>query len=90
MTHEKKFNFEYPELSNIHGEPNHLSILNMTKEVKANLQSQRSEIGGGHYGYLWMIMPEAEFLTLPHTGAVVVPVPPGPLMSQLVQRPYNL
>ena len=23
-------------------------------------------------------MPEAEFLTLPHTGAVVVPVPPGP------------
>ena len=25
-----------------------------------------------------MIMPEAEFLTLPHTGAVVVPVAPGP------------
>ena len=78
MTHEKKFYFEYPELSKIHGEPNHLTILNLTKEVKANLQSQRSEIGGGHYGYLWMIMPEPEFRTLPHTEAVVVPVATQP------------
>ena len=78
MTHEKKFNFEYPELSQIHGEPNHVTILNLTKEVKANLQSQRSAIGGGHYGYLWMIMPEDEFRTLPHTEEVVVPVATQP------------
>ena len=78
MTHEKKFNFEYPKLSKIHGEPNHLTILNMTKEVKANVQSQRSEIGGCHYGFLWMKMPVAEFLTLPHTEAVVVHIAPGP------------
>ena len=78
MPHEKKFNFEYPELSQIHGEPNHVTILNLTKEVKANLQSQRSAIGGGHYGYLWMIMPEDEFRTLPHTEEVVVPVATQP------------
>ena len=64
------------ELSKIHGEPNHLTILNMTKDVKANLQSQRSDTGGGHYDFLCMIMPEAKFLTLPHIEAVVVHIDP--------------
>ena len=78
MAYDKKFNFEFPELSKIHGEPNHLTTLNLTKEVKANLQSQCSDVGGGNYGYLWMCMPETEFRTLPHTEAVVVPVAPHP------------
>ena len=73
MAYDKKFNFEFPELSKIHGEPNYLTILNLTKEVKANLQSQRSDIGGGNYGYLWMCMPETEFRTLLHIEVVVVP-----------------
>ena len=73
-----KFNFEYPDLTKIHGEPNHLTILSMTKELKANAQSQRSEIGGGHYGYLPLVIPEADFLTLPNTAAVNFSVAPAP------------
>ena len=67
------FDFEYPELTKIHREPNNLTILDMTKELKANAQSQRSEIGGGHYGYLSVIIPEATFLTLPNTAVVNFP-----------------
>ena len=77
-TNDNKFNFEYPELTKIHGEPNHLTILNMTKELKVNVQSQRSEIGGGHYGYLPLVIPEADFLTLPTTNNVVFPTTPAP------------
>ena len=77
-TSDKKFNFEYPELTKIHGKTNHLTILNMTKELKATAQSQLSEIGGGQYGYLPLFIPEPEFLTLPTTNAVVFPVAPAP------------
>ena len=75
---DKKLNFEYPELTKIHGEPNHLTILNMIKELKANAQNQGSEIGGGHYGHLPLVIPEAGFLALPTTVAVVLPVAPTP------------
>ena len=75
-TNDKKFNFEYPELTKIHGEPDYLTILNTTKELKANAQSQRSNIGGGHYGYLLLVISEVVFLTLPNTAAIALPVPP--------------
>ena len=50
----------------------------MTKELKANAQSQSSEIGVGYYGYLLLIIPEADFLTLPTTVAVLFPVALAP------------
>ena len=77
-TNDKKFNFEYPEWTKIHGEPTYMIILNMTKELKVNAQSQRSDIGGYHYGYLPLVIPEAEFLTLHYTAAIVFPVAPAP------------
>ena len=72
------FDFEYLELTKIHGEPNYLTILDIKKELKANRQSQCLEIGGGHYGYLSVIIPEATFLTLPTTAAVNFPEPLAP------------
>ena len=77
-TSDKKFNFEYPELTKIDGEPNHHTILNMTKELKSNVQSQCSDIGGAHYGYLPLVIPNADVLTLPTTIVVVFPVAPVP------------
>ena len=53
---DKKFNFEYPELTKIHGEPNYMGILNMFKELKANTQGQRSNLAGGFYGFLSLII----------------------------------
>ena len=75
-----KFNFEYPELTKIHGESNHLTILNMTKELNANAQSQCSEIDRGYYGYLPLVILEADFLTLSTTNVVVFPVTPAPFI----------
>ena len=50
----------------------------MIKELKVNAQSQQSEIGGGHYGYLPLVILEVEFLTLPTTAAVNFSVSPAP------------
>ena len=50
----------------------------MTKELKANAQSQRSEIGGGRYGYLPLVISEPGFLSLPTTETVVFPAAPAP------------
>ena len=73
------FDFEYPELTKIHGESNYLTILDMTKELKENAQSQQSEIGGGRYGYLHVVIPEAAFLTWPNMATVNFPQPIAPL-----------
>ena len=77
-TNDKKFNFEYLELTTIHGEPDYLTILNMTKKLKVNTQSQRSDMGGGHYGYLPLVISEVEFLSLHNTLVVVFPIAPAP------------
>ena len=69
-TYDKKINFEYPELTKIHRKPDYMTILNMTKELKANAQSQHSEIGGDHYGYLPLVIPKSYFFTLPNAAAV--------------------
>ena len=51
----------------------------MTKELKANTQNQRSNIGGGIYGHLPLIIPEGDFLVLLNTNApVTIPVLPPP------------
>ena len=51
----------------------------MTKELNANAQSQRFDIGGGHYGYLPLIISEVDFITLPNTTApVTIPFSPLP------------
>ena len=72
------FDFEYLELTKIHGEPNYLTILDMKKELKVNVQSQRLEIEGGHYSYLPVVIPEATFLILSTTDAVNFPQPLAP------------
>ena len=77
-TNDKKFNFEYPELTKIHGEPDATTLLNMTKELKANAQSQRSSLGGGHYGYLSLVISQVEYMTLPNSAPLLVPIAPPP------------
>ena len=96
-TNDRQFNFEYPELTKIHGAPDYTTILNMTKELKINAQSQRSEMGGGHYGYLPLIISEADLLTLPNAAAVVFLIAPAPFniiasttaVQWMVQKRYG-
>ena len=68
--------FEYPELTVIHGEPDYLTMLNLIKEVKANAQSIPSKIGGGHYGYLPLVISNDEFQELPNTAPIIWPTDP--------------
>ena len=73
-----KFNFEYPELTKIHGEPDYLTILNIAKEPKVNAQSQYFNIIGGYYECLTLVIPKFKFIILPNTAAVIFPVAPPP------------
>ena len=74
-----------------------MTILNMAKNLKANAKNQRSEIGGGHYGYLPLIIPKTDFLTLPNAAAVVFLIAPAPFniiasttaVQWMVQKRYG-
>ena len=69
--------FEYKILDKIHGTPDIDSILRLYKQVKRNLQSVPTKLGGGQLGYLALGIDTATFDALPNSNAFVRPVHPG-------------
>ena len=69
--------FEYKILDKIHGTPDIDSILRLYKQVKRNLQSVPTKLGGGQLGYLALGIDTTAFDALPNSNAFVRPVHPG-------------
>ena len=72
--------FEYKTLGTIHGPPDIDSVLRLFKQVKRNLQSVPTTLGGGKLGYLAMGISTASFDTLPKSNTFIRPVHPGDFM----------
>ena len=53
--------FEYKSLTKIHGEPTYESLKKLKDELKANAASVNSDLGGGLYGHLDLILQEDEY-----------------------------
>ena len=70
MTSSSTFQFEFPELSKINGEPNFCTVLNLLQELKTNVQHVHSNFGGNEYGYLTLVIDNTDFLALPNTAVV--------------------
>ena len=51
----KNNQFEYPELTQIIGEPTTSSLIVILKEVRANASSVQSDLGGGEDGHLGLV-----------------------------------
>ena len=74
-------NFEFKELTKIHGEPTFETIKILHNQLKANASSVPSGLGGGNFGHLGLVLTPAQY-------ALISPVPfdrpahPGTLVIQ--------
>ena len=71
--------FEHKDLSRIVGEPVFDNLHQMLLEVKANLSSVPSTLGGGAHGYAGAILSVPTYATLAPTTPFITPVHPGTL-----------
>ena len=71
--------FEYPDLTQIRGEPDFESLHKLANELKANAQSVFSNLGGGLHGHLGLVLDVVEYALLTPTP-FTRPVHPGPLV----------
>ena len=73
--------FEFPTLDKIHGEPTFATLLRMKKQLKANAISITSDLGGGQFGHLGLVLTPPDYALLSpvpyarpaHIGALVIP-----------------
>ena len=75
-SHFKENLFSYSELTKVVGKPTYSDILNLQKEVNANLASVQSTLGGGQYGHMALGLTEAAYNRLPNAAAYNRPTIP--------------
>ena len=69
--------FEHKTLDKIHEEPDTRSLQKLFKQLRRNARSVPSNLGGGQYGHLFMVMTPQEWNALPGTTPVNPPQDPG-------------
>ena len=69
--------FPHAELTKIVGKPSYADILTLHNEVKANLASVSSPLGGGSYGHMALAMNSATYVRLTGNTAFIRPTDPG-------------
>eukprot|EP00957_Ditylum_brightwellii_P180906 13782443-Ditylum_brightwellii.AAC.1 len=70
--------FEKPELAHIHDELMMASLLTLQNEVRANMQSVTTILGGGRNGHLGMVMTPTNYALIP--GTSIYDRPPQPTL----------
>ena len=70
--------FPTPTLPRIVGQPNFEKLRALKKALKANAASVQSDLGGGLYGHLGLVLDDATYYRLTNSH-YVTPVHPGPL-----------
>ena len=71
--------FEFPQLDKVHGEPSYTALKRLKKQLKANAITVVSDLGGGHYGHLGLVLTPAEYQLISNVP-YERPVHPGPLV----------
>ena len=72
-------NFEFKELTKIHGEPTYETIKTLHNQLKANASSVPSGLGGGNFGHLGLVLTPAQYALI-SAAPFDRPVHPGPLV----------
>ena len=78
-THYRDLYFEQKKLSRISGEPSFTSLQQVLLELKANALSVPSQLGGGAYGFIGIIIFDPTYATLALMTPLITPVQLGPL-----------
>ena len=72
--------FEYPVLIKIHKQPDYQSLKTIKDELKANATTVPTELGGGAYGHLGLVLTPEEYNNVAELTPYVRPEHPGPLV----------
>ena len=72
--------FKYKTPIPIRGEPTHKSLKRLKLELQANASSVETDLGGGNYGYLGLVLTDEEYAAIPNTQPFVAPNYPPPLV----------
>jgi len=75
--HKTTFPFPHATVTPIIGRPDPLSLGILQGELYANAISVPTELGGGSYGHLALVMPAAEYVTMDGAIAYIAPAHPG-------------
>ena len=77
----RETHFEYPTLTPIRGEPTADTLILLRKQLKANAKSVPSNLGGGNFGHLGLVIPPNRYNLISnipfdrpnHPGLLVIP-----------------
>ena len=72
--------FQIPILTPIQGEPTFETLRVLRDEVRANSGDVSTNLGGGNYGYLGLVLSPAEYARVTPGNPFVCPVMPPPLV----------
>jgi len=76
--------FLHPMLMPIVGDPTCTSLQLLKKQLFANVHASPTNLGGGQYGHLALLITHMEYMTLPHTAPF-----PVPLHTSLLPQLHN-
>ena len=73
--------FEFATLPKIHGEPNYQNLKDLKDKLKTNATKIPSDLGGGGFGHLGLVLTPAEYANISntpyarpqHPGTLVIP-----------------
>ena len=71
--------FEYATLPKIHGEPDYEQLKNIKDKLKTNATKILSDLGGGRFGHLGLVLSPVEYANI-SAVPYVRPLHPGPLV----------
>ena len=63
--------FKYKTPTPIRGKPTSKALKRLKTELQANASSVESDLGGGDYGYLGLILTDIEYSSIPGTTPFV-------------------
>ena len=81
--------FKYKTPTPIRGQPTNKSLKRLKLECQANSSSVESDLGGGNHGYLFLVLTDEEFDSIPNTTPVEPPNYPGPLVIPATATPIE-
>ena len=71
--------FKYKTPTPIRGVPTHKALKRLKTELQANVSSVETDLGGRDYGYLGLVLTDAEYVNVPHTQPFTAPNHLNPL-----------
>ena len=82
--------FKYKILTPICREPTNKLLKRSKLELQANTSSEETDLGGGNYGYLGLVLNDTEYATIPYTQPFILPSYLTPLVIPPISTPIQV